>query len=79
MTHHCLLQYFIPSLGYQHYLEVMNKFQHLRDFVLSLEDDFTKFYAKGNKAAGTRIRKGMQDLKAMSQDIRMDVQNRKNS
>ncbi len=42
-----------------------------------MEDDFRKFFDKGNKAAGTRIRKAMQDLKKMAQDIRTDVQNMK--
>ena len=33
---------------------------------------------KGNKTAGTRIRKGMQDLKEMAQKIRVEVQDKKN-
>ena len=41
--------------------------------VEGMEADFQKFYEKGNKAAGTRVRKGMQDLKNMAQDIRKDV------
>lgn len=45
---------------------------------MGLEGDFDKFYNKGNKAAGTRIRKGMQDLKVMAQDIRKEVQDSKN-
>ena len=57
----------------------MSQFSDLKDFVDSLEEDFTKFYEKGNKAAGTRIRKGMQDLKKMAQDIRVDVQAKKAS
>lgn len=48
------------------------------ELVQSLEDDFTKFYEKGNKAAGTRVRKGMQDLKNFAQDIRTEVQKAKN-
>ena len=56
----------------------MKKFDQLRDLVSSLEDDFTKFYDKGNQAAGTRIRKGMQDLKNMAQEIRTEVQDLKN-
>ena len=55
----------------------MSKFSELKDFVESLEDDFTKFYDKGNKAAGTRVRKAMQELKQMAQDIRVDVQDKK--
>jgi hypothetical protein len=57
----------------------MNRFTHLRDLVLSLEDDFEKFYDKGNNAAGTRVRKGMQDLKDLAQEIRKEVQDMKNN
>ncbi|MBR0570354.1 hypothetical protein KB205_06990 [Microvirga sp. STS03] len=46
---------------------------------MSLESDFEKFYDKNNAAAGTRVRKGMQDLKNMAQDIRKEVQDMKNS
>ena len=56
-----------------------NPFNKLKDLVASLEDDFEKSYDKGNAAAGTRVRKGMQDLKNMAQEIRLDVQNQKNS
>lgn len=56
----------------------MNKFAEVRDLVMSLESDFTKFYDKKNKAAGTRVRKGMQELKNLAQDIRMEVQTIKN-
>ena len=44
----------------------------------SLEGDFEKFYDKGNNAAGTRVRKGMQDLKNLAQEIRLEVQDIKN-
>ena len=52
----------------------MSKYEELRDFVLELERDFVQFYDKNNKAAGTRVRKAMQDLKKMAQDIRVEVQ-----
>jgi hypothetical protein len=55
-----------------------NKFNALKDAVMDLEKDFEKFYDKGNAAAGTRIRKGLQDIKNMSQEIRLEVQNIKN-
>ena len=55
----------------------MSQFGDLKDFVDSLEEDFSKFYDKGNKAAGTRVRKAMQDLKARAQAIRLDVQKKK--
>ncbi len=57
----------------------MSKFDELRDLVLGLESDFQEFYGKGNKAAGTRVRGAMQDLKKMAQDIRVDIQERKNA
>jgi len=53
-------------------------FDQLKDHVNSLEEDFAKFYEKSNKAAGTRVRKGMQELKQLAQDIRVDVQEKKN-
>lgn len=56
----------------------MERFGQLKDLVMSLEDDFNKFYEKGNKAAGTRVRKGMQELKNLAQEIRVEVQNKKN-
>ncbi|QIX59743.1 hypothetical protein FY528_20785 [Hymenobacter lutimineralis] len=57
----------------------MSNFGQLKDLVMSLEADFEKFYDKGNSAAGTRVRKGMQELKNMAQTIRTEVQNAKNS
>ncbi len=56
----------------------MKRFDELRDLVMSLEGDFQKFYDKGNQAAGTRVRKGMQELKNLAQDIRVEVQDIKN-
>lgn len=44
----------------------------------NLKTDFDKFFIKGNKTAGTRIRKIMQELKKLSQEIRNDVQEYKN-
>jgi len=56
----------------------MKRFNEIKDLVMSLEADFEKFYEKGNNAAGTRVRKGMQELKNLAQDIRVEVQNIKN-
>ncbi|RZK23131.1 MAG: hypothetical protein EOO56_06180, partial [Hymenobacter sp.] len=56
-----------------------NPFNKLKDLIASLEDDFEKSYDKHNAAAGTRVRKGMQELKTMAQDIRLEVQNQKNT
>lgn len=57
----------------------MNRFDELKNLVMSLEGDFDKFYNKQNQAAGTRVRKGMQDLKVLAQEIRLQVQNVKNA
>jgi len=57
----------------------MNRFNEIKDLIMSLEADFDKFYDKKNQAAGTRVRKGMQDLKNISQDIRKEVQEIKNT
>lgn len=46
---------------------------------MGLESDFEKFYDKKNSAAGTRVRKGMQELKNLAQSIRTEVQNTKNT
>ncbi|MDG1279375.1 MAG: histone H1 [Algoriphagus sp.] len=56
----------------------MSRFSEVRDMILGMEEDFVKFYEKGNQAAGTRVRKGMQDLKNIAQDIRKEVQDKKN-
>lgn len=43
----------------------------------NLNDDFEKFFVKSNKSAGTRIRKVLQEVKKLSQEIRKDVQDYK--
>lgn len=57
----------------------MNKYQELADLVASLKDDFEKFYDKKNKAAGTRVRKGMQDVGNWAKTVRKEVQDMKNT
>lgn len=42
-----------------------------------LKEDFDKFFVRSNKTAGTRIRKVMQEVKKLSQEIRNDVQDYK--
>ena len=56
----------------------MKKFEVVISLVVALEADADMFYIKGNSAAGTRIRKGMQDLKNLAQAIRLEVQDTKN-
>lgn len=56
----------------------MDKYSELLGLVTSLKDDFEKFYDKSNGAAGTRIRKGLQDIAAFSKTTRTEVQEIKN-
>jgi hypothetical protein len=56
----------------------MNRFSEIRDLVMSLEKDFDAFYNKSSNAAGTRARKGLQDLKNLSQTLRLEIQDIKN-
>ena len=57
----------------------MEHFEKLKSMVTQLEQDFSDFYGKGNKAAGRRIRKAMQEMKGLAQEVRVDVQNRINA
>ncbi len=52
----------------------MEKFNELVGLVQSFEKDFEKFFMKGNKSAGTRVRKHMTELKRKAQEIRDAVQ-----
>lgn len=56
----------------------MSRIDEVKALMASLEDDMDKFYNKGNKAAGTRARKTLQDLKKLAQDIRTEIQDMKN-
>lgn len=56
----------------------MNRYEQLEALLESYKEDFSKFYDNGNKAAGTRVRKGMLEFKNMAQDIRKEVQDIKN-
>ena len=57
----------------------MNLLEQIRELVASTEEDHDRFYSKGNAAAGTRVRKNMQLLKSLAQELRLDVQKAKNS
>jgi hypothetical protein len=57
----------------------MQKYEEIKALITSIDADVDKFYNKGNKSAGTRIRKAMQDLKKLAQDLRVDVQESKSA
>ncbi|MGO1520373.1 MAG: histone H1 [Sphingobacterium sp.] len=56
----------------------MENYTKLKDLVASIEADAEKFFNNGNSAAGTRVRKGLQEVKTLAQDIRNDVTAKKN-
>ena len=56
----------------------MSRFEELQALLEESKEDFEKFYDKGNKAAGTRVRKAMMELRSLAQDIRKEVQDIKN-
>jgi hypothetical protein len=45
----------------------MKKLEDLTLAVRNLEADFVKFYEKGQAAAGTRLRKGLSELRKLAQ------------
>ena len=52
-------------------------YEELKAKISEIEEDVSKFYEKENKAAGTRIRKAMQEVKALAQQVRTDIQEKK--
>jgi hypothetical protein len=54
-----------------------NAFDELQDAINDCQSDVTKFI-EGNNSAGTRVRKAMQVVKQLAQDIRLEVQDQKN-
>ena len=58
--------------------KVAGIYDQLQDLVNDTQSDMTKF-VEGNNSAGTRVRKAMQTIKSLAQDLRIEVQNQKNS
>ena len=57
---------------------IMAKFAQLKSAVENAEHDAEKFYKSGNHAAGTRLRKSLQEIKTLAQEIRQEVTQLKN-
>ena len=53
-------------------------FDNLQDIINDCQTDVTKF-VEGNNSAGTRVRKAMQAVKRLAQDVRVEVQDQKNA
>jgi hypothetical protein len=52
--------------------------QNLLDEVEVLKQEYEKF-ERGNKSAGTRARKSLQNIKKIAQDLRVEIQDAKKS
>ena len=52
-------------------------FDELQDAINDCQSDVTKF-VEGNNSAGTRVRKAMQTVKSLAQEVRVEVQEQKN-
>jgi hypothetical protein len=50
----------------------MQEYEHLRELVDSAAEDVAKAIG-GNKAAGTRVRRVMQEVKAAAQEVRKKI------
>ena len=55
-----------------------NTFDELQNAINDCQSDVTKF-VEGNNSAGTRVRKAMQVIKGLAQDVRKEVQEQKNA
>ena len=53
-------------------------FDELQDAVNDCQTDVIKFI-DGNNSAGTRVRKAMQAVKSLAQEVRIEVQDQKNA
>tara|TARA_R100001594_G_scaffold33557_1_gene62237 strand:- start:2286 stop:2480 length:195 start_codon:yes stop_codon:yes gene_type:complete len=52
-------------------------YDNLQNVINDGQSDVTKFIG-GNNSAGTRVRKAMQLIKGLAQEIRVEVQDQKN-
>ena len=53
-------------------------YDDLQNVINDCQTDVSKFI-DGNNSAGTRVRKAMQKVKALAQDVRVEVQEQKNA
>lgn len=58
--------------------DVIRIMQDMEKTFIACAEDVEKF-VEGNNSAGTRVRKYMQQIKNLAQDVRVEVQNQKNS
>ena len=59
--------------------EETNTLEDMIQLLTEARTDYEKFYSNGNNAAGTRVRKVMQQIKTSAQAVRTHVQETKNA
>jgi len=59
--------------------EEHNMLEEMIETLTSARSDFSKFYEDGNSAAGTRVRKVMQEVKTQAHTLRLHIQETKNT
>ena len=53
-------------------------YDKLQNVINDTQNDVSKF-VEGNTSAGTRVRKAMQAVKSLAQEVRVEVQDQKNN
>jgi len=56
-----------------------NLLEQMITLLEDIRDDHDRFFDRGNNAAGTRVRKAMQEVKTLAQGLRLEVQETKNA
>ena len=57
--------------------KVEELYDEMQDLINDSQGDVTKF-VDGNNSAGTRVRKVMQQIKNLAQEVRLEIQEQKN-
>ena len=58
--------------------KLSTSFDELQNAINDCQSDVSKF-VEGNNSAGTRVRKAMQTVKSLAQEVRVEVQEQKNA
>jgi len=59
--------------------EIYDALNEMRDALDGAQSEAEKFVEKGNGAASTRLRKAMQSVKGLAQNVRTSVSTQKNN
>ncbi len=55
-------------------MSIKSKWLKMKETVDAMEPDVNKFEDNSVKASGKRVRKGLQDVKKLAQELRKDIQ-----